>query len=102
MTADDKNIILVQPYCECNSTDCVLKSTEVEIELCALRLPLTFQQWLNLLRKHDGLDGSVYVISANCPRGPDSPDELLERTETYCVYRARKTLRTAGGAEGTL
>jgi len=87
MAMDDEAVITVQPYCECNSTDCVLKAMDDGIQLCAIRLPLTFQQWLNLLRRHEGLDGSVYVISSNCQRGPDPKDELLEQTETYRVYR---------------
>lgn len=96
MAVPDNSTIIVQPYCECNSTDCVLKAPETDIKLCSLKLPLTFKEWLNLLRKHDGLDGSVYVISGNCDRGPDPKDELLEQTDTYRVYRiAAKKAGTA-------
>jgi hypothetical protein len=87
MPTADGSTVLVQPYCECNSTDCVLKTSDGGIELCSLKIPLTFQQWLDLLKKHDGLDGSVYVLSSNCNRGPDPNDELLEQAETYRVYR---------------
>lgn len=88
MAINKDGTIVVQPYCECNSTDCVLKTKDSDIKLCSLELPLTFQEWLSLLRKHDGLDGSVYVISANCSRGADPDDEVLEETGSYRVYRA--------------
>jgi hypothetical protein len=85
----DDNIAIVQPYCECSRTSCLLRDRDPALgDVCAIQLPLSHQLWLDLLRKHNGLDGSVYVTSVKCEQGPEPGDELLEEFDTYRVYRA--------------
>ena len=87
---NDDDIAVVQPYCECHRNDCLLRDQEAASNnVCAIRLPLTFQLWVDLVKRHSGLDGSVYLTSIDCQRGPEPGDELLEQTDTYRVYRAK-------------
>ena len=87
---NDDNIAIVQPYCECHRNSCSLRDHDVAPDnVCAIKLPLTFQVWVDLLKKYEGLDGSVYVTSNDCQRGADPGDDLLEEFDTYRIYRAK-------------
>jgi len=76
------SVTIVQPYCECESRDCLLREVASD-GVCAVTLAITDSQWMALLKKYDH---AIYVTSADCSKSVDPRFKLMEKCDSYWIY----------------